>query len=669
MSKREFLFSGTALATYLLFGVASYLPLRTMWGINHLMFLPEWSVYLYALAGLVLIYLLFGKLPEDSIGQALKRISTWLWEGPWWHRGIVASAALVVFYLFKVQTNLLGDGFTCIADFGRGKAYVHKWAEPGSIYLLRWVQAALGGYDHQSALTAFRILSFLSGGIFVLASLATIRRICTKNISRWATAATVFFSGGMLLFFGYVEFYPMVWAASAAFLFSGIRYVQEKKGLWFVLLASALAIAMHIEAIYFLPSVFYLVASGYKSETSRRTAYIVLCTSLVAGAAVFVWLYNTRLSFETLILPFLKARPEAPGYTIFSLIHFSDLFNEVLLVIPGALVLLVELRSSGWKQQWDQVCWFLLIASAGSLSFLLVFGAAITMGRDWDVMSLSLLAPLLLIFYRLDKQESPMSLRTGVTAAFLSVVLTVPFLSVSIHTETTEARFYTLLSNRNRNTWMVYANYFLLKGDETKYKDVMTESYSKFPDYITLQKGYRLLNAGDLSSALPIARQLIDINPYNPDFMQFLASVYRGLDRYDSSEYYYKRALAMRPYLAPCMNELAQLYIKQARYDDAARIEQEAHLIDPEKTYITETLGLIYVYRKDLDAASALADTLFQTDSTSPGGHLLKMTVALNSGKTEIAREQYRAYLKYGQDRSDYQNIKSYYSYLSKESD
>ncbi|HKK20178.1 MAG TPA: hypothetical protein VJ983_01815, partial [candidate division Zixibacteria bacterium] len=99
-------------------------------------------------------------------------------------------------------------------------------------------------------------------------------------------------------------------------------------------------------------------------------------------------------------------------------------------------------------------------------------------------------------------------------------------------------------------------------------------------------------------------------------------------------------------------------------YDEALRIERAAHTTDPGKTYISETLGLIYIYLKRFDRADAIADSLFLADSTSPGGHLLKMTIALNKGETEAARDHYEAYVKYGKGRSDYQNIKSYYDYL-----
>jgi Tfp pilus assembly protein PilF len=288
------------------------------------------------------------------------------------------------------------------------------------------------------------------------------------------------------------------------------------------------------------------------------------------------------------------------------------------------------------------------------------------MGRDWDVMSLSFLAPLILLFHLLDKQAISVKARNAILTVVLAASLTVPFLAVSIHTDSTERRFYTLLNNRSRNGWMIYANYFLLQKEMDKYKEIMGESYKRFPDYVLLQRGYRTLDAGDASKALPTAKQLIDTNPYNADFMQFLANVYEELNKNDSAEYYYQLALSIRPDLAPLLNELAQLYIKEGRYDEALRIERKAHTTDPRKTYISETLGLINIYLKRFDRADAIADSLFLADSTSPGGHLLKMTIALNKGLTEVARDHYEAYLKYGQGRSDYQSIKSYYSYLER---
>ncbi|MEW5925495.1 MAG: hypothetical protein AB1746_16055, partial [Candidatus Zixiibacteriota bacterium] len=71
----------------------------------------------------------------------------------------LAIAAAIIFYFFRVRVHLLGDGYTWLANLGQGSGYIHKWAEPVSIYLVRLVQQLFGAYTEQSALAAFGILS------------------------------------------------------------------------------------------------------------------------------------------------------------------------------------------------------------------------------------------------------------------------------------------------------------------------------------------------------------------------------------------------------------------------------------------------------------------------------------------------------------------------------
>ncbi|MCK4462606.1 MAG: hypothetical protein KAW46_12435, partial [candidate division Zixibacteria bacterium] len=62
------------LAILALFGVASFLPLESMWGINHLAFLPTWWSYLYLLVVALVLYLMFGPLPEDRLERVVERV-------------------------------------------------------------------------------------------------------------------------------------------------------------------------------------------------------------------------------------------------------------------------------------------------------------------------------------------------------------------------------------------------------------------------------------------------------------------------------------------------------------------------------------------------------------------------------------------------------------------
>jgi Tfp pilus assembly protein PilF len=294
----------------------------------------------------------------------------------------------------------------------------------------------------------------------------------------------------------------------------------------------------------------------------------------------------------------------------------------------------------------------------------LLFGAAVTMGRDWDIMSLSLLAPLLLCLHQLDRSDWRPSVRLIIAYGLTVSIMTLGFLAANTHTQPAEERFYTLLNQRNRNGWVIYANHFLLKGDTASFNQHMREMNRLFPEYSDLTRTYRYLERGDYRRAYILAVSLVNSNPYEPDFLQVLGNVHGKLQRLDSAEFYYHRALSLKPYHTGMLNELGQLYMRQQKHDQAIAILSRAHRMAPERSFITESLALAYIYLKRLDTAAALADTLFMTEPNDPGAHLIRLTIALNQGDTETARRHYRQFLTHGQGRSDYERMREYYRYL-----
>ena len=663
MDARRNILSCATLSTIAIFGACLTFPLPNWWGINHLSFTSSGIAYLFALGGAILCYLLFGKLPHRS-NRAIESIDLIVLGGGWKRRIVAALMGMGVFYLFRSEIHLLGDGYTWLAIFSRGDAYIHKWTEPGSIWLLRQLQVVLGGFDQSTALRAFQILSIISGSIFVYNVLSIVRHSFSKAGTRLLALATLILSGSSLLFLGYVEFYPLLWASIAVFFNFSVRYLRGDRPLWPALVAFAFSVLMHVQAIFFLPAVLYLIYANFAQESWRSAARIAAGVGMVAGAALFFWLYNTRMDFEILILPFFTARPDAPAYTIFSSRHLRDLVNEMFLIVPGVLVLLSLLTAPAFKRPWETTGRFLLIASGGGLLFLVLFGAAITMARDWDIMALSFFAPVLLLFHLLDRAECPISPRQVAIGAFVAGMCSLTFLSVATHTDSAENRFATLLNDRNQNGWVIFANYFYLKGNPDKHAELMGEVRRRFPDYIDLQSGYSFLEMEQPGRAATIAERLVAKNPYDPNFMQLLANVYRKQGKLEDAEVYYTRAMSLKPYHAPLLNELAQLYIKEQKYDQALPLIARAHRLEPEKTFITETMALVNIYLKDYPAALRWADTLFAADSNSPGGHLIKLTVALNRGDEAIARLHYTAFLEFGKGRSDWITIRDYYHYL-----
>lgn len=662
----RYTFDISILLTLALLGIAYFCPLKSMWGINHLQFLPEMFFFLYSSIVIFVVYILFGPYPQKLSDKIFANINQWLWGESILPRLFVISGCVVILYSFRIETHLLGDSFTWLAVFGQGNSYTHKMTEPGSIFILRQLQHLLGGYTEQTALTAFSILSIFSGAIYIYNFISIVGHLSSNIFIRILGLATILFSGSILLFFGYVEFYPILWACVSVFINSSLVFIKKGGSLLTVLLTYCLSVLMHLQALYFLPGVVYLLLCKIDKPIIKKTFYSLIAIGVLTAVALFVWLYQTRVDFEVLTLPLFNGRPVAPDYSIISAPHLLDIINLLLLTFPGGLVLVCVLILKTRKVIIEPVSLFLLLLSSGSLLFLITFNPVITMGRDWDLMSLSLITPTLFIIRLIDYTEITVSSRRLVVYIITIAFCTVSFLYVCINSSLAEKRYYTLLNNRNEDGWVIFANYFLLKGDNKRYNEIMNERQNRFPDLDRLKRAYRLIENGNYGNAMKIARELVDKDPYNPDYLQVLGNAYGKFSQYDSAVEYYGRAITLKPYSAETLNELGQLYIEYEKYDKAIQILKGARTHSPDHIYITESLALAYIHKRQYDSSLALAHILFANDKNSPGGHLVKMVVALWNNDRETAQNHYLEYLKYGQDRPDYESIREYYNHLIK---
>ena len=650
--------------TLVLAGISAGFKWYSFWGINHIAFLPHLYWYLYAILIAVSVILLAVKRFESTVEQTALSIDRLLWGSGKWPRLALAIFAMLIFYIFRVQIHLLGDGYTWLANLGRDSGYIHKWAEPVSTYLIRFIQQFLGAGTEQTALEAFRILSIFSGGIFVYNIIGIIDKLSPAPQIRLIGLFTFLFSGTTLLFFGYVEFYPVTWAAASIFINLSLTYLMERRLLILTLLAFIATILMHVEAVFLLPGVAILLTSHVEKPLLKKSCYVIIALIAVAFAGYLIWLYHTRIEFEVLILPPLQGRPVAPDYTIFSLVHLVDLVNILFLIFPGWLFIFGLVFMYGNFGKIDRMTVYLAALSSGSLLFLVIYGAAITMGRDWDIFSLALFTPGLLMIRLISNKRSEMHPRPVMAYILMTGFLTVCFLSTAILHEPYEKRFRTLLNERNDNGWALLANYYHDSGDEDKFKEIITERIKRFPQLTLLQMAYNLLDNGDYENARKIAARLVEENPYRADFHQILGNVSGKLGDFESSEEHFEIATRLKPYNSAIRNEFGRMYLDHKDYEHALVQLGKAFKMTPEVNSISESMALCYIYLKHYDSAQAMADNLFAHDTNSPGGHLIDMVILINTGDIPAARYHYSKYKEYGQNRPDYQNIIEYYRFL-----
>ncbi|MFZ1685285.1 MAG: tetratricopeptide repeat protein [Candidatus Zixiibacteriota bacterium] len=657
-------------ATAILLALSSYAPLRLMWGLNHLQFLPPafhvvcWSFLFLSAASLW--------LGDLHVWNTMVEIADQFLFGP---RilpfACFAIALLAVFWWMRSGTHFLGDGYTLISVFGQGDTTIFRWTEPGSVYLIRFIEKFQKSYTQENAIRIFQVLSVLSGGVFLWSIRSLARSFATGSVGRLLVFCTFLFSGVLALFFGYIEYYPFLWALVAVLMAASTRCLLHGKSFVWPLLLFMVGVSLHLQLLVFGPALAYLLIRSVqrnRAEEKVPTALILSITLTTIAVSIAILIYSwSRLSLATIFLPLLTGRPAAPDYAALSLPHLLELANLVLLVFPGALLpILLISRSPGPKQR-DDLTHFLLCGSVSSLLFLLLIDPSLGMPRDWDLMSMTLLMPFLLLV-RIFLRRSP-SLPPGlpITYGALCLALLVPFLGSVLYTPAAEARMLDILrynKGRNNTGWSVLASYYIKSGQTSRADDILSEMRLYFPDEAMLAEAHVHLSKGEYEKALPLAESLFNKDPYRSDYVQVLGTALWRTGNLAFAIEVYRDAIALRPWFVQLKNDLGQVLIQAQQYDSAIAILNEGRNQDPTLYVITESIALAYISQRNWDSASAQAGLLLASPTDQAGGHLVTMVIAIRRGDLAKARSHFHSYLELGTTRSDYENIKKSYAWL-----
>lgn len=613
-------------------------PVRSMWGLNHFIFLPEIFSWVLWTAGIMALLLMAAGTVRSRAGTVSPALDRVLWERAPWGRIVTALGAVALFYFFRSETHFLGDGYTLIAVFGVEGTPIRKWPEPLSIFLIELMQDMLGGPSRPTMIDASRICSIASGAVVVYNLISIPRKLSESPVVRAIGTVTLVLSGSLLLFFGYVEYYPLLWAAGTAFVSVGIDAVADDRKLLPAVVLFVITVLMHLQALFFLPGVVYLLMRRVRPGIDEMVPQGRTLAGWGAGGLVlFIGLAAAveATMDPGVFLPLFEGFKQSPDYFLFSGMHLWDLLNEILVMVPGGLILLAWAGSGEAPWRRDSVSVFLLLLSAGPVLFLLTIDPVLGMGRDWDLMALTLLSPVLLLLRQGRERLARVPVVQVGAYALVCLVLSGAYVAANVRREASESRFGALLrlyDTKDPSAWAIY--------------------------------GYYYLNENRPARAVEIGRAMLarSIRPGDAHYMQGVA--YRKMGDDGAAAQHLHEAVKERPDNPRWLNELGQVYLDAGQLEQALAILKEARRYGPSMTFIAEGIGLTWYRMGDFAAAEAVADTLFMGDLHSPGGHLLRMVVAISAGDLQAARYHYEQYLEYGKGRSDYEGIREFYRYL-----
>ncbi len=666
MGKIDLRFIFSFIFTLGLFLTAAFIPTGDLWGFNHLQYLPPKFLYLTAVVGLISFIAIIFEKRLEFFDFIVDRICAFIWSPRIWHRAVLIAGIIILFYSLRLKIFFLGDGYSLLSVFGQGELYLHKWTVPLSSYWIRWIQEFLGGYTRETSQTAFQILSIVSGAIVVNNLIAIVELLSTDNRKRVIGIATFIFSGSILLFFGYVEFYPIVWAATTAFFYSSLKYLKTDKGLMWVALSFALATAIHLQVVMYVGGLGVILFHKLLQRKIVIFDYrfkVVVIVFALAIAPMLIFAAQHFVSDAAIVLPVLSNDNQSIDYSIFSWLHLSDIINQLFLIFPGILMLAFITRI---QFKSDSISWYLILCALGGALWLFLIDPGLGMARDWDLFSISVLPLGLFVFHATVNNDKCLSAARVFCYLILSLIITASFIMVNFVLSASEDRFLDLVRRykaRDYAGWSALSYYYYNKKDFEKSKLIADEMIQYLPVRGKVIQAQIALDMNQPERALSIGLDLFKSEKNNSDVLHLLAKAYKQLKEYELSEKYYLDLLKMKRH-SRIANELGQLYLETSELDKAIEIFKEIRKSDPTLTNVTEGLGLAYFRKGENESALAIADSLFMDDRNSPGGHLIKMVVAISRGAMDSAKSHFMQYLKYGKNRTDFENIKQYYSYL-----
>ncbi len=592
------------LAVLVFFLLASYFPHWRLWGVNWWAYYPDVIRYgllvvgLIGAAGFWWQKRLIGREPAAGGSHNLAGFTVLA--------GITSIIFVVCFVVFRTTTHFLGDGYQLLSRMAEGIPSVKIW-DRGASLIHEGLFAAFLGEASERALLVFRLTSITAGVGWLLGSVILTRRLFDDNSTRYLFFLGLATGGYMLLFFGYVENYALLVTMTMLYTLTGLVVTRSGASSWWLLPLLAGAIFLHLLAIVLLPSFLYLVLR--RTVLGRAVAHLslksrILTVALIAVAAMglYYYLYTTHLFFTFALLPLVPNQFTVEGDWLFSLKHFIDLGNLVMLLLPGLPVLAVSLLvlpSEGRQRRTEYR--FLGIAALSALMGVAVLNPGIGMPRNWDLFSIvGVPLTILAYFTVLDQRHRLAFVRP---AAAMAILLGILSLAPRVATQTmpqyaiAHFRNYLQLDRiRNKNAWQLLTDYYQQIGDRVAAARVTSDKLALFPEIALNDRARELFSRGQHVQAMALADQALQHNPLLYDGYYNLGSCCLRLGMTDSALVLFQIANGLNPYHAPTLAMMGTVYSMKSEYHTAEKYFRQSFQCD--NTDKNALIGLVWVYER-----------------------------------------------------------------------
>jgi tetratricopeptide (TPR) repeat protein len=579
--------------------------------VHFLRYLPGWVAVGFALASALLLVWVSGSGGEGSRRAAKRPASEPArFDRPWVRASIVLLMG-VGFVLLRSATHLLGDGYLYLRELSlKGLlAELRATNEPGSLRLVSLVHdlcAAVGG----SPVTAYRVYSVASGACYVLLAFPVARLVGRTPGARVAALGLLLTPGFLQLFFGYVETYAFVVPATLLYLWLGLRALTAPRLLWFSAALLGVLLILHVAEVALLPSLLMLAWLAPRRAAGAGGGRHRLALALVPLVAVGMLLL-LRFDFATYgkamranhMLP-LAGQPDFwQPYRMLSWAHAVDLFNQGLLVIPAAALLLpAMLHRQAWRS--DRAV-FLLSATVPLLLFAFLVNPEIGTFRDWDLLALPAI-PLSLWLAQAAAEHldrDPSWRRAVLAACGASALHTLLWVGVNANQQSALARFEhglqaaTLSRHARAYGWESLGSYYEQEVSDPRRAmlayDRAVAVDGNNPRYWDLTAG-QAMALGDFRKAVQYLEKAVSLQATgNPTHLNNLGACYTQLGDHERAIHYFQQAVATQPTFVMGQHNLGLALARVGRFEEAASVLTQASALQPANLVLLRDLAPI----------------------------------------------------------------------------
>lgn len=261
------------------------------------------------------------------------------------------------------------------------------WKEPLDSFSAYSLTAFVQRWQGSPA-TAVALLSVLAGVVYVAAIISLMRLLAVTRCQQISYAVALLALGSSQLWFGHIENYSLVTAATFVTIVLAIGYLKERVSLAWVGVAAGVAVSFHPQALFAMPAVLALCKKPYW----LRQLLVLGSTALVVplSTVALLWLAGAPLpTFGNGYAgdPQLFWRVDqalTPS-------RLLDALNNLWLIAPLAPLWLVI---GGWgftkvQLRQDAIFRYLSLVAIGLLFYHFSFQNDLPRWRDWDLFAIT----------------------------------------------------------------------------------------------------------------------------------------------------------------------------------------------------------------------------------------------------------------------------------------